>query len=260
MAPGLNVPPNIQSLPIKVGGWVVHEHEVVSSTHDLAVSLPPWHAVRAHRQTGGRGRFGRTWVSDPGGLWLSAVVPLSTNISGWEALPLVAGWAVIDAVRSLGACGLRMRWPNDVMIGDRKLAGLLVERPRTEGAVIGVGLNVTNDPASQDNALQCYVTRLVEVLEGGTPSLRDLTVLLLERLKGAVEELHAGGLAAFAERIDALWRRPSAVQLELDDQVVTGWFEGITGNGALRLRHDDGERTTFPAYQVKQLKELEHEP
>ena len=242
-----------------VGPWRVLDYEVVDSTHDVAASLDIWHAVRARRQTAGRGRFQRTWVSDEGGLWLSAVVPLPTHIPGWEALPLVAGWVVVETVRALGVSGLRMRWPNDIMVGSRKLAGLLVERPSVDRAVIGIGLNVTNTPVSQNNALECCVARLAEVMKLPPPSLSDLTARLLDGLRTAVGELHAGGFAAFTERVNALWRRPSAVQLDLDGRSVCGWFEGITETGAIRLAEDGGTRSTFLAHQVTQLKELEIE-
>jgi BirA family biotin operon repressor/biotin-[acetyl-CoA-carboxylase] ligase len=247
------------ALPSSPQPWRIIECEEVASTLDVAATLDPWCAVRARRQTSGRGRFNRAWVSDEGGLWLSAVVPLSTGIPGWEALPLVAGWAVVDTVRALGVNGARMRWPNDIMVGERKLAGLLVERPGPGRAVIGIGLNVTNDPGSQNNAIKCCVTRLAEAADRPPPALSDLTLRLLFRLHGAVQEWQSGGFAALADRVNSLWRRPSAVQLDLNQGSVRGWFEGVTENGALRLAGDGGVMAIYPAHEVTQLKELETE-
>lgn len=259
MPPSEPAGPSSATSSTAVGPWRILECEEVASTLDVAAALDPWWAVRARRQTAGRGRFNRSWVSDEGGLWISAVVPLSTSIPGWEALPLVAGWAVVDTVRSLGVSGVRMRWPNDIMVGDRKLAGLLVERPAPGRAVIGIGLNVTNDPGSQNNAIKCCVTRLAEVADRPPPPLSELAEGLLYRLHGAVLEWHAGGFAALADRVNSLWRRPSAVQLDLNQGSLRGWFEGVTESGAIRLAEVGGAVVTYPAHEVTQLKELEIE-
>jgi BirA family biotin operon repressor/biotin-[acetyl-CoA-carboxylase] ligase len=127
-------------------GWCIHTAHEIGSTNSAAARLPAWHAVRARVQTDGRGRTGRAWTSGEGGLWLSAVLPCTGNRARWAILPLAAGWAIVAALKELGAHGLRLRWPNDIMAGHRKLAGLLVERYRNDTAVVGIGLNVFNSP------------------------------------------------------------------------------------------------------------------
>jgi BirA family biotin operon repressor/biotin-[acetyl-CoA-carboxylase] ligase len=96
-----------------VEDWTVWEYDSVTSTNLVAAELPAWSAVRAETQTAGRGRFQRKWVSDRGGLWLSAVVP--TPSPNGRILPLLAGVAVCDVLYGLGVRHLRLRWPNDVM-------------------------------------------------------------------------------------------------------------------------------------------------
>ncbi len=190
---------------------------------------------------------------------MSAVVPWSQRIQGWEALPLAAGWGVVEVLRTLGVKGLRLRWPNDVMWRDRKLAGLLVDRPGPERAVIGLGLNVTNDPAMQNNALKCCATRLADAVAGPPPDLDSLAAAVLRRWRGVVGEVTDGGFAALAERVNGCWRQPCRVGLELAEGQVTGWFLGVTGEGALRLRAEGDGETTYWAHQVRHLQELEHE-
>src|SRR5690606_14502638 len=80
-------------------GWTLHTTHEIGSTNSAAAKLPAWHAVRDDLQTDGRGRTGRRWVSDEGGLWLSAVVPCPGQRSRWAILPLAAGWAIIGALR-----------------------------------------------------------------------------------------------------------------------------------------------------------------
>src|SRR5579859_3257989 len=98
--------------------WTLQEYQAVSSTNLVAAALPAWTAVRADTQTAGRGRFQRTWISDQGGLWLSAVVPLNQDDLLRRALPLAAGLAICDALRHLGVHGFRLRWPNDVLVNN----------------------------------------------------------------------------------------------------------------------------------------------
>src|SRR6188768_3771909 len=103
--------------------WQLHEFAEVDSTNLVAAKLPAWHAVRADCQTAGRGRFQRAWVSNRGGLWLSAVVPIIDKSPQARLLPLAAGLAVSEALRVLHQISVRLRWPNDILVGPRKLAG-----------------------------------------------------------------------------------------------------------------------------------------
>src|SRR5438874_11399662 len=110
------------------GRWTMHDYAVVSSTNLVAASLPAWHAVRAETQPAGRGRFQRRWVSDLGGLWLSAVVPVPAKSASSGLLPLLAGLAVAEALVRIGVAEIRMRWPNDLLVGQGKLGGLLLDQ------------------------------------------------------------------------------------------------------------------------------------
>ena len=183
-------------------GWTVHEVASVDSTNLFAAKLPVWHAVRAEVQTAGRGRFQRVWISDQGGLWLSAVVPSpprSVDLPGpgpgkagsfarpharpaqpW--LPLVAGLALCDALAELGLTGFRMRWPNDVLVRDRKLAGLLLDQFTPDRVVVGVGVNVLNQPEASDAVLQNHATRLADWLPE-TPGLTEVAAVVLRHLR-----------------------------------------------------------------------------
>jgi BirA family biotin operon repressor/biotin-[acetyl-CoA-carboxylase] ligase len=106
----LTVPPELDVRAID--GWTVHEFAEVTSTNALAAHLPPWSAVRADEQTAGRGRSGRPWVSDRGGLWLSAVVPTPGDPAVWALLPLATGWALLTVLHELEVAGARLRWPD----------------------------------------------------------------------------------------------------------------------------------------------------
>lgn len=238
------------------GGWILHEYPVVPSTNLLAASLPAWTAVRADIQTAGRGRFQRSWISDRGGLWLSAVVPVSQEERARRALSLAVGLAICNALQELHVPGLRLRWPNDVMVNDRKLAGLLIDQFVPGLAVIGIGLNVINQPEALDRSLKNRTTRLAEFLPS-PPALAGLAFMLLRHLRELVLELDHQGTPFLFLRINQLWGAPRVVELDLDGIFRRGLFTGVDAAGRLRLTDELGNSCFYEAHQVRHLTEIQ---
>jgi BirA family biotin operon repressor/biotin-[acetyl-CoA-carboxylase] ligase len=240
-----------------IDGWTVHEFASLPSTNPVAGALPAWHAVQADIQTGGRGRTGRAWVSDAGGLWLSAVLPAPGPRKKWSILPLGAGWAVIEALREIGIDGLRLRWPNDILAGQRKLAGLLVEQYQPETVVIGVGINIANRPDLIESSL---AGRTIDVKElaGRTASLPEiarLTLGALRRLQNLVEQ---DRFAEIVADINTRWGEARPVQLSLNSrpEPLNGYFRGVDPEGRLSFTDDLGTPHTLEASQVALLREV----
>jgi BirA family transcriptional regulator, biotin operon repressor / biotin---[acetyl-CoA-carboxylase] ligase len=177
-------------LSVECVGSPLAAFERVGSTSDVARDLaangaPDGQVVVARTQTRGRGRRGRTWVSLPGqGAYVSVVLrpALRADDTGW--LAVLGGVAVVDALESLGLQGLKLKWPNDVLVAGRKIAGVLVE-PRLSGgsiefAVLGVGVNVgqaANDwpPELRETATSCR-------MEGVAASCDDVATALIRGL------------------------------------------------------------------------------
>jgi BirA family biotin operon repressor/biotin-[acetyl-CoA-carboxylase] ligase len=235
--------------------WRVLKYDVIGSTNMVAASLPAWTAVCADAQTAGRGRFQRRWVSDQGGLWLSAVIPLSEDPIAAKALPLAVGLAVCEALQEIGVTQLRMRWPNDLLVLDRKLAGLLLDRFTPGLAVAGIGINVFNRPELCDPNLGSQIIRLADLIPT-PPQLSELTSLLLRNLRRIVLELEAIGFDSMLPRVNQLWGAPRLVELDLDGEVRRGLFERVDHEGRLIL--SDGSRATvaYEAHQVRHLQEI----
>lgn len=238
-----------------IAGWTLREFTTVASTNLMAARLPPWHAVRADEQTHGRGRFQRSWVSDIGGLWLSAVVPFS-DAPHFRLLPLAAGVAVCEALKELGLVGMRMRWPNDVLIESRKICGLLVDLFSPGSAVVGIGMNVTNHPERHDPALAGQVARVADF--SPQPDLGRCTEVVLTSLRREMETLGEGGSAHLVQRINQLYCR-SQVELDLDGRIERGAFTGVDAAGRLGLENAVGEQTFYDASQVRHLTEIRTE-
>jgi BirA family biotin operon repressor/biotin-[acetyl-CoA-carboxylase] ligase len=162
----------------------VRLHEAAESTNALAAAAPqPGLVVVADHQTAGRGRLGRTWVTPAGAaLTFSVVVAPELADEWWPLLPLVAGYAVAQAV------GGSLKWPNDVLLGDEKVCGILVERVAAPGgspmAVVGIGVNV------DQTATELPVPTATSLALAGRP--RDRTELfgdLLGRIRSGLEDV-----------------------------------------------------------------------
>ena len=132
--------------------------------------------ITASEQTAGRGRSGRTWQSPRGGAWLSVLWPISRSVEHYAATPLVAGLAVLRAVRriiekyqSVHVPLVQIKWPNDVLLDDRKVAGILCETActmnRISHLIIGVGINVDFHSKALKGSLRHTPTTLRESLK-----------------------------------------------------------------------------------------------
>jgi BirA family transcriptional regulator, biotin operon repressor / biotin---[acetyl-CoA-carboxylase] ligase len=245
------------SRPITVGaaGWRLFPYETVTSTNDLARDLPPWSAVRAASQTAGRGRFGRSFVSDVGGLWLSATLPALGDASRWNGFSLMVGHHLLLAVKKLNVSEARLRWPNDLMSGRKKLAGLLIEQGGRQKLTIGIGMNVQNAPWTFDPSLADNTTRLADT-SGAVPSLDVLTVSVLDRVDDAYHAMLAGGLEPAIRALNVHWSsRPVEITLT-GGEIIGGRFIGLDEAANLRILTAQGNERRVLHHHVARLKEL----
>jgi BirA family transcriptional regulator, biotin operon repressor / biotin---[acetyl-CoA-carboxylase] ligase len=214
----------------------VHVRET-GSTNERARALarggaPHGTLVTAGHQTAGRGRQGRTWSAPPGRALLLSLVLRDPD----PLLPLRAGLAVAD----LAGPAARVKWPNDVLVDGRKVAGILVEgRPQEGWAVLGIGVNaaVTLDDLPEE--LRSTAGTLGLAPSALPDALEKLLRALEHRLGEPVRDFHA----AFGER-DAL----RGVPVRWSGGSGTG--AGITDTGALRVRVADGAELTLDAGEV----------
>ena len=212
----------------------------------------------AEHQTAGRGRLDRTWSAPPrSGLTLSALVrPGRTEpvpAARWPWIPLLAGLAVAASLRRDADVQAVLKWPNDVLIDDRKVAGLLVERvdpgpgsgmgPGRPAAVIGIGLNVS---LREDELPVPTATSLV--LAGASTTDRSLLARgLLRTLDGLLADWYrqdgdpgAGLQTAYVDACDTLGRRVRVEQA--DGSAVVGEAAGIDDGGRLLVRTETGQQ------------------
>ena len=221
----------------------LHHADAVDSTQDWALRSPlPARGAAvfvADRQSAGRGRRGRAWQTDPEGA-LAFTVLRRFALPPMRLAPLgpAVGVAVARALHEAGASGLRLKWPNDLVVDDAKLAGLLIEA-RGEAVAIGIGLNLAVD------AVPGVEQPWTDLRRAGVADVARPRILgvVLRALLPALAEFEREGFAAVAgdwARFDALAGRP--VRVLAGERVEDGVAIGIDAGGGLRVRHADGER------------------
>ena len=201
----------------------------------------------AERQTGGRGRMGREWSSPDGNFYGSTVVALEAGDPPAATLALVAGLAVHRAL-SRFAPGLTLKWPNDVLAGRAKLAGILLERSG-DWVVVGAGVNLVNHPDLPDRP-----TNDLAAL-GTLVSARDFAGSLADEMVSSLRRWRREPLAATIGAWEAV-AHPMGSPLDAalpDGERMAGRFDGLTAEGALRLRLPSGEARVIHAGDVFQV-------
>lgn len=237
--------------------------EETASTNADALALvrsgercPPFW-VTAKRQTAGRGRDGRVWVSLPGNVHASLAVPLDCEVRIAPQVSLVAGVGVFDALSGLtglsgGRCvprsgELRLKWPNDILIGSAKCGGVLVQTTADPAdrlvAVVGIGLNVAAYPLTGERE----ATGLIA--EGFDVNADEVFSRVASAMDAALQVWDFG--RGF-EAIRARWLAAgtpigTAMSVNSGAGVTAGWFAGLDEDGALLMRdtHGVAQRITF---------------
>jgi BirA family transcriptional regulator, biotin operon repressor / biotin---[acetyl-CoA-carboxylase] ligase len=226
----------------------------IDSTMNAAARLAregcaPGTVVGADEQTAGVGRHGRSWHSEAGaGLYVSVV--LKPTLSA-EALPLVMlalGLATHEAIAQATGLAADLRWPNDVLLGGRKCAGILAQ---LEGGVIiaGIGVNVSHarfPPEIEDPATSLR-------LEGAAVSREDLLVALVRAVNDCCRILTKEGAAAILKMFSraSSYAQGRRVRVEQEGATLEGVTCGLDSSGFLRLREENGKETTILAGGVR---------
>ena len=202
----------------------------------------------ADEQTAGRGRHGRTWTAAPGAaLLVSVLLRPDLPADRLHLVTLAAAVAGTDAVRAVAGLDARVKWPNDLMVDGRKLAGILAEADGAGAVVVGMGLNVRADafPAElADQATAC------ELHSAGPVDRSALLVAWLRALDAQLDAL-SGVVASAAARSATLGRE---VRVDLAREAFRGVAKRLTPEGYLVVTTDDGDERIVTAGDVVHLR------
>lgn len=210
---------------------------------------PCW--ILALRQTAGRGRRGRVWVDPPGNFAATLSLPLRCPAPEAALRSFTAALALYEALAGLGAGPLSLKWPNDVLLGGGKLAGILLEShgvgPDVRRLAIGIGVNLAEAPPGEPGALPPVSLKGATGLEIGPEAFLDR---LAPAFAGWEARLQAEGFAPIrAEWLARAARLGQRVTARTARESVEGCFETLDDSGALVLATAAGRRT-IPAGEV----------
>ena len=221
----------------------------LDSTNTYAMGLAPDDAsegvvIITDHQTAGRGRVGRVWEGFARQQLTFSVILTPPFAANW--LMMASALAVHEAITDIAGLAPAIKWPNDVLIGGKKVCGILIETSG-EIAVIGIGVNV-NGSLAQQLELAARATTLED--EAGHPLSREaLAAAILLALAEHYETMRSQGDAG-REAVRAAWRERlitlgTQVRIDQGQTQVTGWAEDVAEDGALIVRRDDGARVAI---------------
>lgn len=244
--------------------FTIHHYATIGSTNDQLKAMldaPEFTCVTADEQTAGRGRRERSWHSAPGdGLYLSVLLRPEIEASKIPLLSLMAAVAVAETIQGFQISNLRLdiKWPNDVLVNQRKISGILIESTSTPNEaprfIIGVGVNLNH---------QSFPPELSEIatslqLECGERfDIANFRNALLDRLAFWYEELRQQRERKILQR----WQEQSSyahgkqVVVIFDHEELRGETAGLNESGALLLKIPSGEIRTILAGEIKHLRQ-----
>ncbi|WP_297072588.1 biotin--[acetyl-CoA-carboxylase] ligase [Thermococcus sp.] len=221
--------------------WKVIRLTEVNSTNDyarkIAEEVPEGTVVVAKRQTSGRGRKGRNWASPEGGLWMTAILKPMASPEHVPKLVFVGALAVVDTLAKYGIPS-ELKWPNDVLVGGKKIAGILSECKLHHFALLGIGLNVNNDIPEE---LKETAVSMKDLL-GRKVNLDEILQRVLRALSYWYSLFRSG---RHYEILDAVRRRSAVIGrrvriLENGDVMLEGVALDIDESGALLVETEEG--------------------
>jgi BirA family biotin operon repressor/biotin-[acetyl-CoA-carboxylase] ligase len=239
-------------------------YDSVSSTNTEALNQAKLGAdeglcIVAHHQTAGRGRRGRTWVSDKdAGLYFSIVLKPQLAMHDLPLITLMAGVVVADTLREFGV-EPDIKWVNDILASERKIAGILAETTETPtgiAVIVGIGVNIRSSNLPPEIA--AIATSIeAENPSGSIPGVNELAIHLTKYLSRHYQTLSSpnGPAAVVGE-----WQQRSTyfsgkpVRVVTESGTITGVTDGLEPNGALRVTTDDGRTEIVQAGDVQNLR------
>ena len=203
--------------------------------------------VIAQKQTKGKGRMNRKWVSPNGGIWLSVILQPKSDYTLTTLFPLAASVALADAIKNTLDLDVELKWPNDLLIDDKKIAGILVDASLTSNQidyiVLGVGINFdvpikTVEKNIKNTGNYSGITNLVGVKKESNPI--TLVQSFLYELENTIQNLKEGGGKGILER----WTKKSTtigqdIAIKTNEGLLKGNAIKIDSDGALILKQKD---------------------
>lgn len=227
---------------------IIHKQSI-PSTNDLALELAKEKKVTfgtmiiADEQTKGRGRYKRQWVSQKGNLFCSIILQSRDCFEDISKVSFASSLAILETLKHFGATDVFLKWPNDVLVKQKKISGILIETEgKKEGAmIVGIGVNLKYAPAKTTN----YPAIALSDIIGKDINPKTFAVYMRTRLLDLMkkEDIHK-------EWLSHALNQGKEIQINLRNNSLTGIFKGVDTRGHLLLETKDGEKITISAGDV----------
>jgi BirA family biotin operon repressor/biotin-[acetyl-CoA-carboxylase] ligase len=252
-----------QRLKGSLFGKRVHHFFKTGSTNRVALELghagePEGAVVIAEEQTAGRGRAGHTWHSERAtGIYVTLL--LRPRLAPVQAplLTMMAGLSAHSAVKAVTALTVDLKWPNDLMVGEKKVGGILTEMHAEPGqirfVIVGIGLNVNQEKFPGELS---HVATSLRIETGKSQPRMELLVRLLREFESDYNRLLHEGVAGVAERFETIssYAKGKRVRVSNGTESYTGMTAGLGPDGLLHVKRDDGQLMTVITGEVAEAR------
>lgn len=224
----------------KINGWDWFDYDELESTNDLALELSARPditkaVITAVRQTKGRGRTGRTWVSIEGNLFMSLL--LKFELKDNAALVFMVSLALLEVIKKISpTADVKLKWPNDVLVNNKKVSGILLEKGEADFIIVGIGVNLVAAPNTPDLLYPAICLQEVGINI-------DRSKLLIKYLN-CFDKLYQQWYNKGYEAIAGQWIKNAkgvgeAIAIRTPKEIIKGRFVGIDYSGRILLNKDD---------------------
>ncbi|WP_341808713.1 biotin--[acetyl-CoA-carboxylase] ligase [Wolbachia endosymbiont (group E) of Neria commutata] len=261
-------------------GFNIHHYKEVSSTNEEALDLidkgiSTETVIIADKQTKGRGRTGKSWVSPEGNFYGSLIINQATDISTLTELTFIAALAVGNTLLSfINDSNIQYKWPNDILIDNKKISGILLERKSNSNwLVIGIGININHAPLPEATCISRFFAQSTDISEShpvipvldtgihssfswipasraGMTPLDLLKELIINSNKLRKEWLLSGFDAIREMWLQRAFKLNKQISIKLADKLYEGAFTDIDKSGRLILQQKDGSLIYFDAGEL----------
>ena len=253
-----------RKLTTKYIGHSIHYYKEVTSTNDMAEKLVDMDAsegsvIIAEKQTAGRSRKKTDWISPKGGIWMTIILRPDVDLLEASKLTIVAGVALAKTLNDEFNIDAGIKWPNDILIGDKKICGILTEaiteKDKIKAVLVGIGLDVNLDEEEIPDDLKPIATTIKKYMEK-TIKRSDILNAFFNQFEEFYDEFIKGNFKYTIKE----WRRLSTttgkrVKVYKKGKALCADAIGIDNSGALIVELDDGELEKITSGEVKILKE-----
>ncbi len=237
----------------------LHTFDVIGSTNEKAKEMSvdgagDWTVIWSRAQNNGKGRFGKKWISPVGNLYLSILLKPNYNLEACSKISFLAAVAVKEAIKNsvIPESTISFKWPNDVLLNNKKVAGILLESSfkanakKVDWLVVGVGINVKNFPENVD-----YPATSLENQGAENINVQQIMEKFIKSFIKLQKQFDDSGFAEIRKKwLESAEGKNKTIKIKTAQKIIAGTFKDIDEDGLLVIKTDDGKMKKISAGEV----------